>query len=263
MADLSLFQDYLNNTQIPDQNNSFSFSLPQGFETNYEDVAGLKQLPLQRMLKQIGRPLNKLYEEIQEAKESFYPYSKQEIKRLLQPNPARTEKILNRAQAVEKVRQSWNPIDVEWQERLNKWNPNPRSKPAQADFNTFANVVRNVSHSAFTELNNMPGPTMYGLLGDISDYLNPNQLNIIKQGVKEQLNQGIPASKIIYEGKGGNKNTGRANVKNAVEKFVNEFKGSAPGSPQEKNSQEWLQRYMNQTDPPLIIPGVEQQFKGV
>jgi hypothetical protein len=68
MANLSLFQDYLNNTQIADQNNSFGFSLPQGFETNYEDVAGLKQLPLQRMLKQIGRPLNKLYEEIQEAK---------------------------------------------------------------------------------------------------------------------------------------------------------------------------------------------------
>jgi len=262
MADLSLFQDYLNNTQVPDQNNSFGFSLPQGFETNYEDVAGLKPLPLQRMLKQIGRPLTQIYNRIQEAKNSPEPYSKKEINRLLEPNPARTEKILNRAQAVEKVRQSWNPGDVEWQERLNKWNPNPRSKPAQADFDTFVNVVRNVSHSAYKELVNTPG-SMYGMLGDISDYLNDNQLQVIRKGVQEQLNQNVRPSEIIMWGSGGNKNTGRANVENTVKKFVNEFKGSAPGSPQEKNSQEWLKRYMNQTDPPLIIPGVEQQFKGV
>lgn len=238
-----LFEQYLNNSQFP-VGAQETFQIPE--QTQYEDIAGLQPLPLQRMLKQIGRPLNKLYEQLAESKGVLYEgLIKKEIKEKLKPNPERTQAILKRAQAVENTRQTWDPIEAEWKERENRANPNPKSKPSQASFDTFSDVVRTVSKNTYRYLVHEV-PNHYGILGDISDYLTPNQLNIIKQGVREQLEQGVNP-KLVRGAIGGNARTGRGHIEKAV-----------------KNStQDWLNSYMRQTDPPLIVPGVQHQFEGV
>ena len=243
------------------------FQLPN--QIQYEDIAGLQPLPLQKMLQQIGRPLNKLYKEFEESKGELYGgVIRKEIKQKLKPNPERNQTIINRAQTVEKTRQTWDPIEAEWKERQNRLNPSPKSKPAQASFETFSNVVRDVSKSAFNEL--LKVPNSYGILNDISDYLTPNQLNVIKQGVQEQLRQGVNPNKIIYEGSGGNIRTGRANVRGAVKSIINSMGAVSPSSitdyMEQKvklNPQDWLENYMKKTDPLSITPGVGSQFKEI
>lgn len=246
---------------------NYNFEAPN--QTQYEDIAGLQPLPLQRMLQQIGRPLNRLYSELEKAKGDLYEgIIKKEIKAKLRPNPERTQAILNRAQAVERTRQTWDPIEADWRERQNRANPSPRSKPAQANFETFSNVVRGISRDAFNQLLKTPDP--YGILGDISEYLTPNQLKIIEQGVREQLEQGVNPNKIIYEASGGNINTGRGNVKEAIKGAIERL-GSTPTGrmidyleqKRNENPQEWLNRYTRQTEPPVVVPGVQHQFEGI
>jgi len=261
-----LFEQYLNTAR--------SFNAPKNFfnaslGTEYEDIAGLQPLPLQKMLRQMGRPLNKLYSEFEKTKNELYGnVTRKEIKQQLKPNPERNQAIINRAQAVEKVRQTWDPLEAEWKERENKLNPTPRSKPSQASFNTFANVARSVSKNAFDTL--LKVPNSYGILGDISDYLTPGQINVLEQGVQEQLKQGVNTNKLIYEASGGNINTGRGNVQGAIKKAISKFAGTTNESMidyiKQKNAlgpQQWLQKYIKQTDPPLIVPGVQNQFEGV
>lgn len=266
MSNLGLFEQYLNTSQLSAATPE-TFQLPN--QIQYEDIAGLQPLPLQKMLQQIGRPLNKLYKEFEKSKGELYgDFTRKEIKQKLKPNPERNQAIINRAQAVERTRQTWDPVEAEWKERQNRLNPSPRSKPAQASFETFSNVVRNVSKSAFNEL--LEVPNSYGILGDISDYLTPNQLNVIRQGVQEQLKQGVNPNKIIYEGSGGNIRTGRANVMGAVKNIINSMGGLPSGSmidhmeqKHKLNPQDWLENYMKKTDPPLITPGVGSQFKEI
>ena len=261
-----LFEQYLNNARFPNAAENF-FNPSLG--TEYEDIAGLQPLPLQKMLQQIGRPFNQLYNRLEEAKNELYGnITRKEIKQQLKPNPQRNQAIINRAQAVERTRQTWDPFEAEWKERQNRLNPNPRSKPSQASFDTFANVARSVSKSAFDTL--LKSPDSYGILGDISDYLTPGQINVLEQGVQEQLRQGINPNKLIYEARGGNINTGRGNVQGAIKKAVSKFGGTPSGSMidyvAEKNapaSQQWLEKYMKQTDAPLIVPGVQHQFGGI
>lgn len=264
--DSALFEQYLNTARPFNAPGDF---LGSSLETQYEDITGLQPLPLQRMLRQIGRPLNKLYDQLEKAKDELYGnLTRKEIKQQLKPNPERNQTIINRAQAVERTRQTWDPIEAEWKERENRLNPTPRSKPGQASFDTFSNVARTVSKSAFDTL--LKSPDSYGILGDISDYLTPGQVNILEQGVQEQLKQGVNPNKLIYEASGGNINTGRGNVKAAIEKAVTKF-GAKPNETmldytRQKNaptSQQWLQKYMNQTDAPLIVPGVQNQFGGI
>lgn len=259
-------ENYLAQYLTPGTDNYDFQSLDQ---TQYEDIAGLQPLPLQRMLQQIGRPFNKLYTELEKAKGDLYEgLIKKEIKAKLKPNPERTQAVLNRAQAVERTRQTWDPIEAEWKERQNRENPAPRSKPGQASFETFSNVVRGVSKDAFNQLLKASDP--YGILGDISDYLTPNQLSIIEQGVREQLKQGVNPNKIIYEASGGNINTGRGNVRGAVKAVIDKLGGSPAGSmvdyveqKHRETPREWLRKYTEQTEPPLIIPGVQHQFEGI
>lgn len=266
MSNPVLFEQYLNTLRFP-INTEETFQL--GNQTQYEDIAGLQPLPLQRMLQQIGRPFTRLYQELEKAKGDLYEgIIKKEIKAKLKPNPQRTQTVLNRAQAVENTRQTWDPIEAEWKERQNRLNTSPRSKPAQASFETFSNVVRGVSGNAFNQLLKSPDP--YGILGDISDYLTPNQLSIIEQGVQEQLKQGVNPNKLIYEASGGNINTGRGNVRGAIKGAIDKAGGIPAGSminyaeqKQNADPQEWLKRYTQQTDAPLIIPGVQHQFKGI
>ena len=60
MSNLNLFEQYLNTSQLSAATQE-TFQLPN--QIQYEDIAGLQPLPLQKMLQQIGRPLNKLYKE--------------------------------------------------------------------------------------------------------------------------------------------------------------------------------------------------------
>ena len=95
-------------------------------------------------------------------------------------------------------------------------------------------------------------------------------MNVIKQGVQEQLRQGVNPNKIIYEGSGGNIKTGRANVRGAVKSIINSMGAVSPSSitdyMEQKvklNPQDWLENYMKKTDPLLITPGVGSQFKEI
>lgn len=224
-----------------------------GAESGYEDIAGLQPLPLQKMLQQIGRPLTVLYKRIEEAKNSVYPYSRREVKEMLAPNPARNETIINRARAVERARQS-DPIEAQWKERQNRWNSNPRSKPGSASLETLSGVARQISADAFRGLQGMNG-AIYGILGDISDYLNEGQLEVLRKGIKEQLDQGVSPSVIKREVTGGNIRTGRANIEGAVRLLVDELSGAG--------AKPFDDRFFNQLqNQPLITPGVESQFEG-
>jgi len=263
MTDPSLFEDYLN------QKRSFGFAepgssfLPQTQGT-YEDIAGLEPLPLQRMLQQIGRPFTQLYNQIERARQTPWAYKPKEIKEMLAPNPQRTEQVLRRAQAVEKIRQTWDPFEAEWKERMNKSTTTPRSKPSQASFDAFSGVVRTVSKDLFDTLNKQR--VSYGVLGDISDYLQPGQLEVIRTGVIDQLNQGVSPSKIIRRGSGGNINTGRGHVGGAVKSIIEEYLSNEKESKPKSSPLSILDRYREQmrlTEPPLIIPGVSNQFEGV
>lgn len=266
MKSRDFLESYLSEYLYP---NSEGVEFKNFNQTQYEDIAGLQPLPLQRMLQQIGRPLNKLYLELERAKGDLYEgIIRKEIKAKLKPNPERTQAILNRAKAVENTRQTWDPIEAEWRERQNRSNTLPRSKPGQASFETFSNVIRGVSKSAFDQL--LKVPNSYGILGDISDYLTPNQINIIEQGVKEQLQQGVDPNKIIYEAYGGNINTGRGNVKEAVKKAVSKLKKIPAGSmvdyieqKQKLDELQQLKESIRQTEPPLIIPGMQHEFEGI
>jgi hypothetical protein len=239
-------------------------------EGGFEDIADLRALPVQKMLQQVGRPFTQLYRKIESDAKAGFANTRQEVKKILAPNPVRTQQVLQRAQKVEQVKQNWNPIDAQWQERMNRTNPAPRSRPSQASPVAHEGVVRNLSEKVFKRLNNMGGPT-YGILGDLSDYLEEGEREVLRKGIAEQLRQGVnPATLPI----GGSRITGRAHLKQAVQDITAEILGkqrsvprvSAPSEQQLLrpigDDSEWLQRYMRQTDPPRIIPGVESQFEG-
>jgi lambda family phage tail tape measure protein len=239
-------------------------------ESGFEDIAGVEPLPLQRMYQQIGRPFTKLYESIQRDAKSLWGAGRKEINKMLAPSPQRTEAVLKRAERVESVRQTWTPLEAESRSRLNQTNPNPRSRPSQASPATHEGVVRDLSRRVFKRLNEMPG-SIYGILGDLSDYLEKGEREVLRKGIEEQLKQGVKPAQLPI---GGNINTGRAHLEQAVKDITAEILGNkksiprAPASTERElllpigGDSEWLERYMRQTEPPLITPGVESQFEG-
>lgn len=119
---------------------------------------------------------------------------------------------------------------------------------------SLSGVARQVSADAFKGLQGMNG-AIYGILGDISDYLNEGQLEVLRKGIKEQLDLGVSPSAIKMEVTGGNIRTGRANVEEAVRSLVDELSGSG--------TRPFDDRFFNQLqDQPRIIPGVESKFDG-
>lgn len=260
MLNPSLFETYLNQSRsfgFADPNSSF---LPQT-QSNYEDIAGLEPLPLQKMLQQIGRPFTKLYQQIEQHKGTPWRHTPKEIKQLLAPDSKRNEQVLRRAQAVERTRQSWDPIEAQWKERMNRATAAPRSKPSQASLDAFSGVSRTISQNAFDTLNKQ-GIT-FGILDDISDYLQPGQIDIIKKGVVEQLKQGVQPSEIVRRASGGSINTGRGHIRGAVENAIEDYQKNYQSKPGASSILDRYLQQMKQTEPPLIVPGVSSQFEGV
>jgi tape measure domain-containing protein len=227
-----------------------------GAERGYEDVAGLQPLPLQKMLRQIGRPLTVLYSKIEEARRSVYPYSRREINEMLSPNPARTQTILQRAQAVERARQS-DPLEAQWKERENRWRTNKRSAPAAASLSTFEGVAQVVARDAFRKLNQMGG--MYGIINDLSDYLTETQLDVLRKGVREQLKQGVKPYQMPT---GGNPRTGRASVEKAIRAITGDIIEEIRLEEAQDIDGINIRRLMQLNEPPRIEPGIESKFEG-
>jgi len=227
-----------------------------GAERGYEDVAGLQPLPLQKMLRQIGRPLTVLYSKIEEARRSVYPYSRREINEMLSPDPARTQTILQRAQAVERARQS-DPLEAQWKERENRWRTNKRSAPAAASLSTFEGVAQVVARDAFRKLNQMGG--MYGIINDLSDYLTETQLDVLRKGVREQLKQGVEPYQMPT---GGNPRTGRASVEKAIRAITGDIIEEIRLEEAQDIDGINIRRLMQLNEPPRIEPGIESKFEG-
>ena len=234
-------------------------------EGGYEDVAGLKPLPIQKMYQQIGRPFTQLYQQIQRQLTLPLPPNRREVEKVLNPDPKRTQAVLKRAERVETVRQTWNPLEAESRSRLNQTNPTPRSQPSQASLTALEGVVHDLSRRVFKRLNDMPA-SIYGILGDLSDYLEEGEREVLRKGIAEQLQRGASPSQLPI---GGNRNTGRGNLQKAVKDIAAELlgnekinpRGSAPTRPLTPlgGDSEWLQRFMEQ---PSIVPGVQNRIEG-
>jgi tape measure domain-containing protein len=244
-------------------------------EGGFEDIAGLEPLPIQKMYQQIGRPFTRLYQQIQDQLTGLYAPSRRQAEKVLKPDPQRTQAVLQRAERVETVRQTWKPLEAESRSRLNQTNPAPRSQPSQASLPTFEKVARDLSGRAFERLNKM-NTSIYGILGDISDYLTEGERAVLKKGIAEQLKQGVQPARIPV---GGNINTGRAHLTTAVRELTQEILGNsksiprapAPSALPESSRQlllplgddsEWRKRFMEQTEPIQIIPGVQNRIEG-
>jgi tape measure domain-containing protein len=241
------------------------FTALLGAEGGFEDIAGLEPLPWLKMLKQMGRPLTKIYQQIENSSQTPWAYSRRDRKKMLAPEPKRSQAILDKAGKFEAVKQDWNPLEAELRQKFNQINSNPRSKPGQASLATFEGVVRDVSKSLFNKLNKMPG-IIYGILGDVSDYLEEGQKEVLRKGITEQLQQGVDPSRMPI---GGSEYNGMHNLKQAVKDITAEVlrnekitpRGAAstrPLAPLNGDS-EWIQRFMEQ---PSIVPGVQNRIEG-
>lgn len=230
-------------------------------EGGFEDTADLRPLPVQRMLQQIGRPFTQIYKRIESSAKTAFPYTRQEAKKMLAPNPVRTQQVLQRAQKVEQVRQNWNPIDAQWQERTNRLNPAPRSAPARAELKAFEGVVKHIEDKVF----NRALGTGQGLGGirDLSDFLTTGEQQVLRKGVQQQLRAGKTPFQIEFSASSG--------VREFIRKTIEEqmppgsYKAIRPAptiDPLRNKRDPWVERYMQQTEPPRIIPGVENQFEG-
>jgi hypothetical protein len=106
---------------------------PEQFDTSkleqdLGDQAGLQPLPLSRMLRQAGRPMNSQYRS--------------------KPDPAVQRLTIERNQRNQRAIESWNPIEAENKQRLNNTTPNPRSKPATPDNKTATKFFMDLGNTA-------------------------------------------------------------------------------------------------------------------
>ena len=103
-------------------------------------IAGLKPLPINRMLRQPARKRQKMW-----GSPNVHGYgrmSKDEV-----------NSILRRTQATKEAIDKWDPIQAEWEERLNQNNPNPRSRAIRNTVKQDADFKYNTE----TALMNMAG----------------------------------------------------------------------------------------------------------
>jgi hypothetical protein len=234
-------------------------------EGGFEDIADLRALPVQRMLQQVGRPFTQLYRKIESDAKAGFANTRQEVKKMLAPNPVRTQQVLQRAQRVEEVKKNWDPLEAQWRERMNRMNPAPRSAPANASPETYEAITRRLAANASTRANNAGG----GWTREYSDFLTPGELEVLRKGIQDQLRGGADPFNVEY---GASMDIRRAVQKILQEQNIPKSRWSPPGSrpmflrpstgPLDDKRDPWVERYMRQTDPPRIIPGVESQFEG-
>jgi hypothetical protein len=252
----------LNMSRRPDIGQQFTALL--GAEGGYEDVAGLKPLPLQKMLQQIGRPFTQLYKQLQSDLEAGYANTRQEIKKILAPSPKRTEAVLKRAAVVETVKQNWKPENAEWKERMNRWNPAPRSAPAGASRETYEAITRQLGGNASQRANSAGG----GWVREYSSFLTPGEIEVLRKGIQDQLRQGAQPLDVEYGAS--------MDIRKAVQGILEEQglpshkwspRGPSPmfmrdEGPLQDRRDPWVERFMQQTEPIQIVPGVQNRIEG-
>ena len=170
------------------------FSGGQEFDTSAMEVdmgdqAGLKPLPMGRMFRQAGRPMNSGHR--------------------TKPNPELHDLTIKRNQNARDTIDNWNPLQAEDKQRLNNTNPSPRSKPASPSSNTanqfladLGNKLEHRSTRAFNSSNrNDPGWSKGSAefkefmarekaardKTDLSEFLSPQEFNSVKSMVFDFL----------------------------------------------------------------------------
>ena len=128
-------------------------------EEDYGDQAGLKPLPLNRMFRQAGRPIN------QQAT------TRERRRGQSTTKPGTAEEVIRRNQRNQETIDNFDPIENDWKEWKNRNNPNPRSKPSYPDtqqldgwFRTAIQDARDSRRFAFIEDGSQSGA--YRLGGD-------------------------------------------------------------------------------------------------
>lgn len=100
-------------------------------EQDMGELAGLKPLPIIRMLRQAGRPMSPASRS-QPYGPGYIPLYKEDIK----VEPSRHQSTIERHKKTRQVIDKWNPLEAENRQRLNNTNPNPRSRPSAPLKNT-------------------------------------------------------------------------------------------------------------------------------
>ena len=244
-------------------------------EGGFEDIAGLQPLPWQRMIRQAARPFIRLWQQIENAKGTAVAYTRGERRQLLKASPERRQEVLRRVERANRAKENWDVLDVRFREFENRNNPNPRSKPATIGLNAFRGILKEMESNVFR--NTIGRMNWAGGIakGDLSEFLNEKQLQVIRSGVADLVKTGRTFR--IDQLAGGS--FAKA-IREALElenyKQTGQTKPAKPSLPakpspsgdfflwEENDAQErdWLKRYMERTDPPRINPGVEGQFEG-
>jgi hypothetical protein len=89
-------------------------------EGGYEDVAGLQPLPINRMLRQAGRPMSPA------SRGQDAPWYG--TRKGMKVDPSLHDQTIQRNQRNQQAIENWDPIEAESKQRLNNTNPSPRSR---------------------------------------------------------------------------------------------------------------------------------------
>ena len=92
-------------------------------EVEYEDEAGLRPLPINRMRQQAGREMN------EQTRRRIRGVTDNKRDRI-PTKPGTAERVIKKHQKMNEVIDNWDPIEAEWQEWTNRNRDDKRSKPA-------------------------------------------------------------------------------------------------------------------------------------
>ena len=180
------------------------FTTLLGAESGYEDVAGLKPLPIQRMQQQAARPFIELWKTWQTFSDNIFGPSKEEVKRVTKPDPARNKQVLTRIQQAQTAVDNWDPIEATWKEIDNKLREVKRSKPATMSAASLTKAVEGIYADISESVRKAGGLAVkqgqwLGSMTDFSDYATPQQSQVIGKGVREVLSPAYDRS-VMYGG---------------------------------------------------------------
>lgn len=192
-------------TRTPGIGDQFTALL--GAEGGYEDVASQKPLPIQRMQQQAARPFLELWKTWESFSNNVFGPSKEEIKRVTKPDPARNKQVLERIQRTQTAIDNYDPIESKWKEIDNKLREVKRSKPATMSAASLVSAVESIYTDLGSTVRRAGGLAVkagerLGSMLDFSDYASPQQSQTIGKGVREVLGRAYERS-IMF---GGDKN---------------------------------------------------------
>ena len=196
----------------PNQNgpqSSLPGEVPISFDVSkigpsYEDVAGLKPLPIQRMQQQAARPFLELWKTWETFSDNIFGPSKEEVKRVTKPDPARNKQVLTRLQQAQTAIDNFDPIESTWKEIDNQLREVKRSKPATMSAASLAKAVEDIYANIHESVRKAGGLAVkqgqrLGSMTDFSDYATPQQSQVIGKGVREVLSPAYDRS-VMYGG---------------------------------------------------------------